>query len=88
MTPTVPRRASLAIGGMLIVTSSLLSAPIASSTPSSDAVSTINDRLFAVNAIFIIGSIITLSRTDRLFAVIAIFIIAAVLLFLPALSWS
>ena len=48
MTPTVPMRASLAIGGMFIVTSSLLvSSPIASATPSSDAVSTINDRYSA-----------------------------------------
>ena len=48
MTPTVPLRGSLALGGMFIVASSLLvSAPIVSAAPSSDAVSTINDRYAA-----------------------------------------
>jgi len=48
VTPTVPLRGSLALAGMFIVASSLLvSAPIVSAAPSSDAVSTINDRYAA-----------------------------------------
>jgi len=45
VTPIGPLRASLAVGGIFIVGSSLLvSAPIVTAAPSSDAVSTINDR--------------------------------------------
>lgn len=45
MTPIGPLRASLAVGGMSIVGSALLmSAPAVTAAPSSDAVSTINDR--------------------------------------------
>ena len=45
MTPIVPLRVPLALGGIFIVASSaLLSAPLVSAAPSSDAVSTINDR--------------------------------------------
>ena len=45
MTRIVPLRVPLALGGMFIVASSaLLSAPLVSAAPSSDAVSTINDR--------------------------------------------
>ena len=45
MTPIGPLRASLAVGGMFIVGSTLLmSAPVVTAAPSSDAVSTINDR--------------------------------------------
>ena len=45
MTPKAPLRASLALGGMFIVTSSLLvGAPIVSAAPSTEAVDTINDR--------------------------------------------
>lgn len=45
MTPIGPLRALLAVGGMFIVGSSLLmSAPAVTAAPSSDAVSTINDR--------------------------------------------
>jgi len=45
VTPIVPLRVPLALGGMLIVASSaLLSAPLVSAAPSSDAVSTIDDR--------------------------------------------
>ena len=45
MTPIGPLRASLAAGGMFIVGSTLLmSAPVVTAAPSSDAVSTINDR--------------------------------------------
>ena len=45
MTPQAPLRASLALGGMFILASSLLvSAPVASAEPSTEAVETINDR--------------------------------------------
>ena len=45
MTPLMPLRAALALGGMFIVGSSLLlSTPIAGAEPSTDAVDTINDR--------------------------------------------
>lgn len=45
MTPQAPLRVSLALGGMFILTSSLLvSAPISSAAPSTEAVDTINDR--------------------------------------------
>jgi len=45
VTRIVPLRVPLALGGMFIVASSaLLSAPLVSAAPSSDAVSTINDR--------------------------------------------
>ena len=45
MTPLMPLRAALALGGMFIVSSSLLlSTPIADAKPSTDAVDTINDR--------------------------------------------
>ena len=45
MTPLMPLRAALALGGMFIVSSSLLlSTPIAGAAPSTDAVDTINDR--------------------------------------------
>lgn len=45
MTRIVPLRVPLALGGIFIVASSaLLSAPLVSAAPSSDAVSTINDR--------------------------------------------
>jgi len=45
VTPIGPLRASLAVGGMSIVGSALLmSAPAVTAAPSSDAVSTINDR--------------------------------------------
>lgn len=45
MTPLMPLRAGLALGGMFIVGSSLLlSTPIAGAEPSTDAVDTINDR--------------------------------------------
>ena len=45
MTPLMPLRAALALGGMFIVSSSLLlSTPIAGAEPSTDAVDTINDR--------------------------------------------
>jgi len=45
VTPIGPLRASLAVGGMFIVGSTLLmSAPVVTAAPSSDAVSTINDR--------------------------------------------
>ena len=45
MTPLIPLRAALALGGMFIVSSSLLlSTPIAGAAPSTDAVDTINDR--------------------------------------------
>ena len=48
MTRIVPLRVPLALGGMFIVASSaLLSAPLVSAAPSSDAVSTINDRYSA-----------------------------------------
>ena len=45
MTPLMPLRAALALGGMFIVGSSLLlSTPIGGAEPSTDAVDTINDR--------------------------------------------
>jgi len=45
VTPLMPLRAALALGGMFIVSSSLLlSTPIADAKPSTDAVDTINDR--------------------------------------------
>ncbi len=45
MKPIVPLRVPLALGGIFIVASStLLSAPLVNAAPSSDAVSTINDR--------------------------------------------